>query len=135
MLSQSDRYSIQWHDEEHTILYTRIERDWTWTDAHVGIGEVNRIVTESSPPVYVILHFISDVVQMPKGSGAFATLRYLLANDPDAEQLTVIVGQSQFLRRLLQTVSQIYGLNQAVSKIRFVATLDEALTMIEQMQS
>jgi hypothetical protein len=131
---QAATYKIHWYDPEQTILLLEAGDDWTWTDAHRALEEVNETVKRAEREVYVVIHFLSGQIQLPKGKGALTNVRYLLSADPSAEQLTIYVGRSGFLQALLGMATNVFGLSAALEKLRFVSTLDEALAEIAAHQ-
>ena len=132
---EATTYTIRWHDADQTILILAVGQDWTWTDAHRALEEVNHTVKAAGRDVYVIIHFLSGQIELPKGKGAMANVRYLLSEDPSEEQLTIYVGRSRFLQSLLNMATRVFALSSALEKLRFVTTLDEALAEIAAHRS
>lgn len=128
-IKATDRYTIRWYDDARTILLVHVQKPWKWEDAHEGIGVVNDTIRATAHNVYTVYYFEKQVPMVPKGP-AFANLRSIMAVDLPNEQLLIFVGGSMILKRFIDIVGKVYGIGQAVSKFKFVSTLDEAAALI-----
>jgi hypothetical protein len=83
----------------------------------------------------VIINLNTGAQLLPKGGSSLAHLRNLLREDPQHEQFTIYVTQSNFLRTMLQIAGRLYGIGSLVDRHRFASSMQDAFQIIEQHRS
>jgi hypothetical protein len=133
-LLEGHNFRISWYDDAQTILYFEVLGAWTWDEVSTPFNYINQdVLAKRSTPTYVITHFAPKTNVLPYGHGSSAlnTLRNLVSQNYDSEQLNISVAAGAFVETLVQLVRRMNIPLQAVmGKYRFVATLDEALQII-----
>jgi hypothetical protein len=126
--------SVNWYDDEHSIIVVTITNDMTWNDYHDAIGW---IVSEASQVAHRVDLIFHDNVGMPKGN-PLPHLKRGSARIIDQPNicLTIIAGSqgySGFVRMILETLAKAYmrmpGKDRALV---FLRDLSEALEHIKK---
>jgi len=137
IIEQSEYYRIYWHDEDQSILIGEAFAGWTWEDAQSGIVKLNEIAGHRAQetPVFVIIYLMKGGQLLPKQGSSLAHMRKLLLDDPDHEDLTIYVTESNIIQTMLQLANRLNGLFHLVPKLHFAPTLERAFQIIEQYKS
>ncbi|RMG89168.1 MAG: hypothetical protein D6712_02255 [Chloroflexi bacterium] len=121
-------YSIEWLDDNHTIVYIKVLGDWSWEEAHEAISKQVEMAKTVSHGVHVILDF-NNQPTLPNGFGVHH-IRELMTFKAPNELLTVFIGAPRLLSSLLNLIRRVYGLRNIFDMLRFTDNLEEALQEI-----
>lgn len=132
MIADNDVFTIRWQDDEHTVLLCEIKKRWSWESAHDSVTLMNDECGKVTHGVYTVYHYLDNIPLLPKGGSAIANIRQLMAVESPNDELYLFVGRNLFLSQLINIASKTYGLRDVVARFRFVNTIEEALTLIEQ---
>lgn len=132
MIFDNEMFVVHWLDDAKTILLCEVKQRWTWESAQ----DVIMIMTEQCETVthgvYTVYHFHNNTPILPKGGSAIANIRRLMKIEAENDELYIFIGRNQFIARLIDIASKIYGLREALARFRFLETLEEALKTIDE---
>lgn len=131
-IQETHCYRISWHDSARSILLFEVIDQWNWTDANVGIRNLNKVIAETSTAIYSVYLFAPGVSFVPKGGGALANIRSLVELDNDNEQLVIFVGVQSFLKTLIYLAGQLGDTRGLFAKYQFVPSFEDAFSLIER---
>ncbi len=132
MIADNDVFTIRWQDDAHTVLLCEIKKRWSWESAHDAVKLMNDECGTVPHGVYTVYHYLDNIPLLPKGGSAIANIRQLMAVESPNDELYLFVGRNLFLSQLINIASKTYGLREVVARFRFVNTLEEALTIIDE---
>lgn len=132
MIVDNEMFVVHWLDEAQTILLCEVKHHWTWESAHEIIDIMNKQCENANHGVYTVYHFQNDTSVLPTGGYAISNVRRLMSIESENDELYIFIGRHQFVVRLIDIASKIYGLREALSRFRFVNDLSEALKIIEE---
>jgi hypothetical protein len=121
-----------WLDDEHSVLGYLFEGNWTWDEMRRAIQQADTLMSTVDHAV----DFIADtrgVGLIP--SDVVTNFRELAVSSPPHPNyggLTVFVGTNTLIRNLLNMASNIYRQLNQYHRFVFVATTEEAYTMIAE---
>lgn len=128
-------YVLGWNDAEHSILQLAVLSEWTWDEAYRAIGKMNEVVAATSYDIYTVFHFSNRHLTLPRSGLSIPNIRALISKDHPNEKLIFLVNSNPMIEMLMRTASKIYFLHTAFAKYRFVPSLDQALTEINQYRA
>lgn len=120
------RYS--WMNEAHTIVKYDFEHIWSWQEAHAIFDEVRGQIIDLGHRVDVILDMRNSARLPPD---ALSNVRQVATQRPRNGGIIVVIGANQLLP-LYATFQNVYRAFRHILRIRFVASLEEALTVIAE---
>lgn len=122
--------SVQWADDEKSIMLWVFEGHWTWDDYYGIRDAANKQVSEVGYEVDLIID-MSGSSALP--SGVLTHARSAFSASPSNIGFTVFVGLSPVLRSFYTMFSKLYHwmLSQKKLEMVMVATRDEAYEFIK----
>jgi hypothetical protein len=124
------QHTIQWHDTAKTILIVRSHKGATWDDAFAAVADQMAHIASVKHHVYTI-YDLAETPTIPSGLPLKNLKRVIHERQPN-QALTIYVGVNNFLHRLMMLAQDIFQLDAIFKTYHFVATIDEALHIIEQ---
>lgn len=137
ILKETSHYIIYWYDNNHDIIVGEVYAGWTWDDAKDGLDFLNTTLEASSKlrKTYAIIHLTTGAQLMPRGASTLLSLRELVSQDPEHEELTIYVTEVHILNTLMKLVTRLYNLADKISHYHFVSSVDDALQLIRNNQN
>ena len=120
--------SIQWDNDEHTIIRYKFEQGWGWTDLHTALDEAGKLVGTVEHEVDVIMD-ISTANLVPQGALSQINRAYRNPKPPNLG-ITVIIAHNTFLNAMVGMAKKIWGDN-ANWQLEFVKTDEEGYALIK----
>lgn len=131
VLQEGHCFRLSWYTKDHSIILLEIFDAWTWDDAMRFIPNLNKLIEAQTHPVYSLYYYhVSHASLFPKGFAGTSNLRRLVEMDPPNEALVIFIRQDMLTRQFISIVTRTFRLNR--SKYRFVATLEDALALVEK---
>lgn len=122
--------SINWDNDERTIMRYVLVGAWQWTEFRSVIDEADALSRTVEHRVDIICDLTASG-PLPVHN-AFPTLKYMaeLTSDNVLEGIFIVVGGGTFVRALGKTFNQVYA--GVGARTFFAETLDEAYAQIQQ---
>ncbi len=118
--------TIQWDNEDKTVLYQVIEGHWSWNDVYPILEQINSMMEEIDHKVTLIIN-MQNSSMIPKGT-LLNIVKLRVETHPNVNRV-IMVGARNFVQLLYNTLSRLYG--QRGYSFTMVATLEEARTMAD----
>jgi hypothetical protein len=99
--------SIGWDNAEQTIIYVKLENDWTWDEVYTNIEQMGKYIESVTHSVDII--YDTQLAGPIPGHNALQHLKQISGLSHPRVRAVVVVGLSPFSRALLSTFNQIYG--------------------------
>ena len=120
---------VEWASDSRTVIYWYLPNGWTWADFYIAQKEVDTMIDTVSGTVDGI--FLPDNPRyLPPN--ALTNLRNITLRRHPRYGYSMVVGVNPYVRSLLNTLAHLLP-NDNI--IRFVATEEEAHTLIAETQS
>ena len=121
--------SVEWGNEEHTIVYWVFNGKWTWEE----FSEVQR---ESNQLLLTVDHTVDVIGNLKRGprlpANALSAYQGLLEHSAENTGLIVLVGSSNFVKAMVGVFTRLTSKKVPGSEFTFASTLREAYAIIEQ---
>jgi hypothetical protein len=124
------KVQVQWHNEEHNLLYYQFEKDWDWEDMHKAFTEARSLMASVPHRVDIIMDLgVAGLV--PKG--ALAKIRWAF-DVPKAENIgvTIIVTPNAFVKYMTDMASKMWGSVIKNWPVIFVTKMDDAMKQLAE---
>lgn len=118
---QNMSITVQWDNEEHTLLRWDFVETWDWDDFLAAQKASNDLIG-SVPHTVHIIGDVSRSHHLPPG--AIARFRTYKRNDPPNAGRVVLVGASTYIRTIVETFRGMFP--KTGGNFTFANTLDEA---------
>jgi hypothetical protein len=130
-------FSVNWYDDEHSIIVVTITKDMTWEMYHQAVEWIVSEAAKVDHRVDIVFH---DNVGMPKGNPmphlSWGSAK--IVGQPNI-QLSIIAGSqgySGFGRMILEALAKTYmrfaNLPRNNRQLMFMRTLEDALAHIQK---
>ncbi|MCU0514568.1 MAG: hypothetical protein MUE40_18595 [Anaerolineae bacterium] len=96
--------TVQWDNPEHTVLYQRLEDDWSWAELHAAMHQIREYLDAAAGPVDSLID-LTGMTKIPPG--AVHHVRPLLERHASTGVL-VVFGANLFARMMAQMMQRIY---------------------------
>jgi hypothetical protein len=125
--------TVEWFDEEPTIIRALFTGKWTVEEWARGIAEANELAIEANNPVYVIFEYRSPVDYLPPGllRNLHLGVESPLAANPLV--LRLIVVRKPELK--LSLAHQVFRRMYTVRNTDYLNSLEEALEHIARLKA
>lgn len=120
--------SVQWYDDEKTIIVVTFDAEWTWKDVH----DVNTNATVLYESVDYIVDILADVRNshlVTTGILSYAQNLLTMPWHPHAGNV-VVVGASRSVRTLFEAAALVA--RKSLERITFAQSMDEARDIIQR---
>lgn len=122
--------SVMWENNERTILRYRFNGKWTWEEFYAAIERGQALQDEVTQPVDVLLDMLESPV-VP--GGAIRHFRPIGKIAHPNTEMRIVVSSSGIIAGLYAVFIRMIG--SAARSYRIVRTLDEAHTLITDLQA
>ena len=123
--------SIEWDNEEHTILRYDVHGPWTWDEFYTARQMASDLMDESpNDLVDAIIDFRSGNF-MPRN--ALSHFQQVARTSNSKAGIAVMVGTTGFIKTLYYLMSRLYSSME--DKMRIAETLEEARALLAKRQS
>ncbi|MEO8393092.1 MAG: hypothetical protein ABI700_08860 [Chloroflexota bacterium] len=122
------KFTIDWDDPEHSILYASYEGEWVLEEYTASFDQGVQMMRSVDHRVDVIVHTLDAAAQSPP-LWALRTWRYAVINSPPNAGLTVSVPGNAGVRAFSFALSRLAGPHY-YGKLATADTLDEARQLI-----
>jgi hypothetical protein len=119
--------SVDWYDDEHTIIFMDLTRRWSWTDAAEAITQLHTMCEEAKDPIYAIVDSHNVNWLLPDYGNQVLRLGTQL---PANIVLVVHIG-NDFLQQVISAFDQVYPESFNWKSV-LVRTSEQALAAIDQ---
>ena len=121
--------SVEWGNEEHTIVYWVFNGKWTWEEFSDAQRESNQLLA-------TVDHIVDIIGNLKRGPNlppnALSAYQGLLEHSAENLGLIVLVGSSNFVKALVGIFSRMIPSKIPGADFTFAVTLREAYVIIEQ---
>ncbi len=119
--------TVEWDNEEKTIIRMTMVGHWTWDEMYVATAEGDRMLDTIQHRVGVIIDLQQSVGVPPM---AMANARKVSEKQHRNAAMTVFVGANAFFVALWSVFSKVYSIFVRRHSFTFAATLDEARAIL-----
>ncbi len=120
--------TVNWFNEEKTILRYYFEGDWTWADMDAAIARANALLASVDHRVDVLIDIRAS--QWMPSDGALSYLRRATLNAADNWGMGVFVGLSPLMQATLGIFARVYRTLGA--RYAAASSVAEAVSIIER---
>ncbi|HUN08569.1 MAG TPA: hypothetical protein PLQ56_18325 [Aggregatilineales bacterium] len=120
--------SLQWDNDEQTILRYDYCGRWTWEEYAPVFERASILLRESNWTVHFIVHLKDEVARNHLPAGALVRVVNIFRNAPATAGKTIIVNAGMVYRTVAQTGAAAYP--AIGKKYGFADTLEEARLML-----
>jgi hypothetical protein len=125
--------SLEWYDDERTILRHVYTGNWTWEEYQGTFEVMNTMSTSVQHPVYHVID-MTQTRMMPQGS-SIAQIRTGARYVPPNAAAMIVAGNSLFLTiisKMIAAVPRSSPTTTGRNIFRMVKNLDEAMQFIQE---
>lgn len=119
--------SVQWDNEEKTILRVYYPERWIWPDLYDAVDRTQAMLNSVSHPVKILVD-MSKSMFLPTGSTSHVS-NMLTAPHANATVM-VVVGASGYLKSFLEVFSEMFNPASNARKILLARTLEEGYELL-----
>ena len=119
--------SIEWGNDEHTIIYWVFNGKWTWEEFSDAQRDSNRLLATVAHTVHVIGN-LQNGPTLP--ANALSAYQGFLEHSPENTGITVLVGSSNFVKAIVGVFTRIMPNKVPGADFTFAATLPDAYALI-----
>ncbi|MBI5666843.1 MAG: hypothetical protein HZC41_02455 [Chloroflexi bacterium] len=121
--------TIEWDNDNHTIVRMEMVGSWTWDEAYAGAERGYTMLESVGYEVGVIMDFSRSAGLPP---GALANARRMIQRRHPRTGLTVFVGANTLFISLWNVFAKVYTLFAQKQNSVFAPTVEEARRMLAQ---
>ncbi|HEX2622333.1 MAG TPA: hypothetical protein VHL11_19375 [Phototrophicaceae bacterium] len=121
--------SVQWDNDEKSVIYYSIDDPWKWIEVHQAIDEIFAMMDGVDHVVDAIVHFKSGIKIK---TGMLTEGRRLLMRQHTRSGMTVVVTSNALFRSVYNMIRVTYPRANLYTAFSFATTLDEARELIQQ---
>jgi hypothetical protein len=116
--------SVQWNDDQHTIIVFTFSGSWSWADFHQAC-DVSRKMHQTVPHAVFSIFDMRDGDSLP--TNVFSNIRYALdvTDPPNRTHTQAVVGAGFLVKALGEVIVRMHG-NRYDFGLEFVSSLDRA---------
>jgi hypothetical protein len=126
------RISVEWDNDQHTILHWVFQNRWTWVDYAAAQKVANQLLEKIDHPVDVIGD-LQNSASLP--ANALTAYRDFVETTADNVDLIVLVGASRFVKAMVGVFLRVMPGKTPGTHFVFADTLDRAYTLIAAHQA
>lgn len=126
------KITVEWDNEQHTILRWVFQSRWSWDDYSTAQQESNEILAEIDHPVDVIGD-LRNTSSLP--SNALTAYRGFVAETAPNVDLIVLVGASRFVKAMVNVFVKVMPGKVPGTHFVMADTIDRAYTLIAEHQA
>lgn len=120
--------SIGWLDDDKTVVYRRIEGEWTWDEFYATHEQAMKMMSSVEHSVSLLSEFVDNAALMlPKQ--LFSHAHHLLKDFPDNYNLLIFVVESQIAQSMLSSISKVIP-HKTAKHLRVVNTMTQAYDLL-----
>ncbi len=126
--------SVQWDNNEQTIVRFEYEGNWDWEGFYKYIGEANEMMDTVPHPVVSIVD-MSKTNHMPPNAIAHIRRIVDVSKEHNNSNISVFVGAGRFAEMLFSTLQKVYPDTKTIAGFHFVDTIEEARPLALKLQA